>query len=189
MKVVLIDNFDSFVYNLAQYIGSLGAEPEVVRNTASVASIEASEPDAIVISPGPGQPEDAGCSVEVVTKLGASIPILGVCLGHQAIGVAYGAKVVRAPELMHGKTSTITHDEGGVFRGLPNPFHATRYHSLAIEPGSIPSSLRVSASAGNVVMGVRHESDRVEGVQFHPESVLTECGLQLVENFLEGARG
>lgn len=189
MKVVLIDNFDSFVYNLAQYIGSAGEVPVVMRNDVSVEDVMNEKPDALVISPGPGRPEKAGCSVEVVRRLGPRTPLLGVCLGHQAIGVSYGSKVVRADRLFHGKTSQIEHSEVGVFRGLEPFFEATRYHSLVIDPDSVPASLEITArTKDGVVMGVRHAIDPVEGVQFHPESVLTKQGLKLIENFLASAR-
>jgi anthranilate synthase/aminodeoxychorismate synthase-like glutamine amidotransferase len=188
MNVLLIDNFDSFVYNLAQYLGELGAIPKVVRNDCSVEEIEALDPGAIVISPGPGRPEDAGCSVEVIQRFHGSVPILGVCLGHQAIGVAFGAQVVRADELMHGKTSQIHHSSEGVLSGLPNPFVATRYHSLVIDPATLPDELKVTAETERgTVMAVKHQKEFVEGVQFHPESVLTETGMQLMKNFLVGA--
>ena len=188
MKVVVIDNFDSFVYNLAQYLGQAGATPVVIRNDTSVDFIQDQAPDAIVISPGPGRPEQAGCSVDVVTELGPRVPILGVCLGHQAIAVAYGARVVRAGQLVHGKTSAIEHLNSGVFKGLDQSFPATRYHSLVVDPDSIPKALEVTARTERVVMGIRHLEHPVEGVQFHPESVLTEHGLRLIENFLELAK-
>jgi anthranilate synthase/aminodeoxychorismate synthase-like glutamine amidotransferase len=185
VRVLLVDNYDSFVYNLAQYLGSLGQSPVVLRNDASIAELEAVRPDALVISPGPGRPEDAGCSVEAIRHFAGRIPILGVCLGHQAIGVAFGGKVGRAERVMHGKTSPIEHDGRGVFAGLPNPFEATRYHSLVVDGASIPGQLEVSAATPDgVMMGVRHREHPVEGVQFHPESVLTAPGMQLIENFL-----
>lgn len=189
MKVLLIDNFDSFVYNLAQYIGSLGAEPVVVRNDAGLDLLRSVEPEAIVISPGPGRPEDAGCSIDAIREFADKIPVLGVCLGHQAIGAAYGGKVVRAERVMHGKTSEISHIGAGVLSGLPNPLEATRYHSLVIERESMPRDLDVTAeTADGVVMAVRHRKHKVEGVQFHPESVLTPSGMQLIENFLRYLR-
>jgi len=188
VKVVVIDNFDSFVYNLAQYLGQAGATPVVIRNDTSVDFIQDQAPDAIVISPGPGRPEQAGCSVDVVTELGPRVPILGVCLGHQAIAVAYGARVVRAGQLVHGKTSAIEHLNSGVFKGLDQSFPATRYHSLVVDPDSIPKALEVTARTERVVMGIRHLEHPFEGVQFHPESVLTEHGLRLIENFLELAK-
>jgi anthranilate synthase/aminodeoxychorismate synthase-like glutamine amidotransferase len=188
MNVLLIDNYDSFVYNLAQYLGELGAVPKVVRNDCSIAEIEELHPVAIVISPGPGRPEDAGCSVEVIQRFQRAVPILGVCLGHQAIGVAFGGQVVRADELMHGKTSQIHHSSEGILSGLPNPFEATRYHSLVIDPPSLPEELRVTAHTDRgIIMAVKHEELAVEGVQFHPESVLTKAGMQLMKNFLVDA--
>lgn len=187
MRVLLIDNFDSFTYNLAQYLGALGAEPIVVRNNSSVDELVSLAPDAVVISPGPGRPEDSGCCISAIRAFAGKIPLLGVCLGHQAIGVAYGARVVRAGGVMHGKTSSIEHTSVGVFRGLPNPFTATRYHSLVIEPESVPEELDVTAKTRDgVIMGVRHRQDGVEGVQFHPESIMTREGLTLMQNFLEG---
>jgi len=185
-RVLLVDNYDSFVYNLVQELGELGAEPVVHRNDAiDVAGIRSERPDAIVISPGPGRPEDSGISLEVVEQLSGEIPILGVCLGHQCIGQAFGALVVRAPMIMHGKTSEISHDGRGVFSGLPDPFVATRYHSLVVDPGSMPATLEITAtSSDGVIMGLRHRELAVEGVQFHPESVLTTSGPRLLENFL-----
>jgi len=185
-RVLLIDNYDSFVYNLVQELGELGADPVVHRNDAiDIAGIEALSPDAIVISPGPGRPESAGISKEVISTFAGRIPILGVCLGHQAIGEVYGGRIVSAPTLMHGKTSRIHHDGTGVFAGLPNPFVATRYHSLVIDPPSVPGVLEVTArTSDGVVMGFRHREFAVEGVQFHPESVLTASGPALLENFL-----
>jgi anthranilate synthase component II len=185
-RVLLIDNYDSFVYNLVQELGELGADPVVHRNDAiGIAGIEALSPDAIVISPGPGRPESAGISKEVISTFAGTVPILGVCLGHQAIGEVYGGRTVSAPTLMHGKTSRIHHDGTGVFAGLPNPFVATRYHSLVIDPPSVPEVLEVTAwTSDGVVMGFRHRDYAVEGVQFHPESVLTASGPALLENFL-----
>lgn len=191
MRVLLIDNYDSFVYNLAQAFGALGAEPIVLRNHVSIGELEATEPDALVISPGPGTPQDAGVSTDAIGHFSSKIPVLGVCLGHQCIGVAFGGRVDRAPVgPVHGKTSQIQHDDRGVFTALPSPFTATRYHSLAIEEGaSWSSELEISArSDDGVVMGVRHRSLPVEGVQFHPESVLTVDGPQLLQNFLKTAR-
>jgi anthranilate synthase/aminodeoxychorismate synthase-like glutamine amidotransferase len=188
LRVLLIDNFDSFVFNLAQYLGALGAEPVVLRNDASLQDLADVEPDAVVISPGPGRPEDAGCCVEAIRTFAGRVPLLGVCLGHQAIGVAYGGRVVRAEGVMHGKTSLVNHNSAGVFEGLPNPFLATRYHSLVIEPGSVPKTLEVTASTDEgVIMGIRHRDLAVEGVQFHPESVMTAEGLTLMKNFLREA--
>jgi len=184
--LLLIDNYDSFTYNLAQYLGELGAEVRVERNDRiTVAQIETLAPAQIVISPGPCTPNEAGVSLELIEKMSGRVPILGVCLGHQAIGQAFGGKIVRAKRVMHGKLSSITHDERGVFAGLPSPFHATRYHSLAIEPGSLPDDLEVTATADDgEIMGVRHRKLAVEGVQFHPEAILTEHGKQLLSNFL-----
>jgi anthranilate synthase/aminodeoxychorismate synthase-like glutamine amidotransferase len=184
--ILIIDNYDSFTYNLYQYLCELGAEVEVFRNDAlSVADIRAMEPEAIVISPGPGTPYDAGISIEVVKRLGPSIPILGVCLGHQAIGAAYGADIVRAPVVMHGKTSSVNHESIGIFRQLPNPFTATRYHSLIVDEGSLPPALEVTArSEDGTIMGLRHREFDVYGVQFHPESILTETGHQMLATFI-----
>jgi anthranilate synthase/aminodeoxychorismate synthase-like glutamine amidotransferase len=185
-RVLLIDNYDSFVYNLVQELGELGAEPVVYRNDAiDMEGIGAVAPDAIVISPGPGRPESAGISMETISTFAGRIPILGVCLGHQCIGEVYGGRTVSAPTLMHGKTSQIHHDGTGVFAGLPDPFVATRYHSLVIEPDSVPAELEVTArTSDGVVMGVRHRELAVEGVQFHPESILTPAGPKLLGNFL-----
>jgi anthranilate synthase/aminodeoxychorismate synthase-like glutamine amidotransferase len=184
--VLVIDNYDSFVYNLVQELGELGAEPVVHRNDAiDVDGIRAAAPDAILISPGPGRPDGAGISLAVIEQLGADYPILGVCLGHQSIGQAYGGEVVSAPTLMHGKTSAIHHTGVGVFAGLPEPFVATRYHSLVVEPATLPDVLEVTASTDDgVIMGFRHRHLPVEGVQFHPESVLTPSGPTLLANFL-----
>jgi anthranilate synthase/aminodeoxychorismate synthase-like glutamine amidotransferase len=183
--VLLIDNYDSFVYNLVQELGELGAEPEVRRNDAvALDEIAAMGPDAIVISPGPGRPASAGVSMAVIERFAGEIPILGVCLGHQCIGEVFGGEIVAAPTLMHGKTSNVAHDGRGLFAGLPNPFVATRYHSLVVDPASVPDTLEVSATADGVVMGLRHRTLAVEGVQFHPESVLTASGPKLLENFL-----
>jgi len=185
-RVLVIDNYDSFVYNLVQELGELGADPVVHRNDAiDVAGIRAAAPDLILISPGPGRPEGAGVSMGVIEELAGVIPILGVCLGHQAIGQVFGGEVVRAPSLMHGKTSAIHHDGRGVFVGLPDPFTATRYHSLVVEPSTVPAELEVTArTADGVIMGLRHRSLAVEGVQFHPESLLTPEGPSLLANFL-----
>lgn len=186
--ILVIDNYDSFTYNLVQYLGELGQEIEVVRNDkATVEEIEAMKPDRIVISPGPCTPSEAGVSVELVQKLGPKIPILGVCLGHQAIGQALGGNIVRAKELMHGKTSQITHSGEGVFHGLPSPITATRYHSLIIERESLPESLAITAeSEDGTIMGVKHKEWPLEGVQFHPESVLTTTGKDILRNFISG---
>ncbi len=184
--MLVIDNYDSFVYNLVQELGELGADPVVFRNDAiDTDGIRAAAPDAVLISPGPGRPEGAGVSQQVVADLAGEIPILGVCLGHQCIGQVYGGSVVQAPSLMHGKTSEIHHDGRGVFAGLPNPFVATRYHSLVVAPDAVPDELEVSATtADGVIMGLRHRSLGVEGVQFHPESILTPSGPSLLDNFL-----
>jgi anthranilate synthase/aminodeoxychorismate synthase-like glutamine amidotransferase len=188
-RVLVIDNYDSFVYNLVQELGELGAEPVVHRNDAiDVDGIRAAAPDAVLISPGPGRPEDAGISLAVIEELAGELPILGVCLGHQAIGQAFGGEIVRAPTLMHGKTSAIHHDGAGVFTGLPDPFTATRYHSLVVEPSSVPDELEVTArTSDGVIMGLRHRTLAVEGVQFHPESLLTPEGPSLLANFLAAA--
>ena len=185
--IVLLDNYDSFVHNLARYVRELGGEPRVVRNDAmSVEEIAALAPSHIIISPGPCTPVEAGVSVDVIRRLGPSTPVLGVCLGHQAIGAAYGGRVVRAGRPMHGRTSAITHDRSGVLRGLPSPFRATRYHSLALERASLPAELAVNAtSEDGEIMAVRHTEHPVHGVQFHPESVLSEHGHALVRRFLE----
>ncbi len=188
--VFVLDNYDSFTYNLVQYLGELGAEVEVRRNDqVSLEEIEALCPERIVISPGPRTPQDAGISIELIRRFGGHVPILGVCLGHQAIGAAFGGKVVRAPRLMHGKTSAVEHDGRTIFRGLPSPITATRYHSLMVEEESLPAELEVTAhtaSSGDsrVIMGLRHRRFPVEGVQFHPESVLTKHGRAIIENFL-----
>jgi anthranilate synthase/aminodeoxychorismate synthase-like glutamine amidotransferase len=185
--VLVIDNYDSFVYNLVQYLGELGAEPVVHRNDAiTVAEVGELAPDAILVSPGPGTPADAGISCDVIRTYGPRIPVLGVCLGHQCIGEVFGGEVVRAPAVMHGKTSLVTHDGTGVLRGLASPFEATRYHSLVVAPESIDlDELAVTATADDgVVMAVRHRRHPIEGVQFHPESILTAGGKQLMANFL-----
>ncbi|HEV2349258.1 MAG TPA: aminodeoxychorismate/anthranilate synthase component II [Terriglobia bacterium] len=185
--VLVIDNYDSFTYNLVQYLGELGAEVEVRRNDqTTVKEIEQMSPGRIVISPGPKTPTEAGICVEVIQKFSGRLPILGVCLGHQAIGQAFGGKVIRAPEIMHGKTSSISHDNKTIFSGLPNPFPATRYHSLIVERSSLPACLEVTATSPNgLIMGLRHQEAKVEGVQFHPESILTNAGKQLLANFLK----
>jgi len=184
--ILLLDNYDSFTYNLAQYLGELGCALEVHRNDRiSVEEIVRRNPERIVISPGPCTPQEAGISVELIQKLAGKFPILGVCLGHQAIGAAFGGKIVRAPKLFHGKTSEIEHDGKGVFRSVPNPLTATRYHSLIVERKSLPRELQVSAETqGGIIMGVRHRKYKIEGVQFHPESVLTASGKQILKNFL-----
>jgi anthranilate synthase component 2 len=185
-RVLVIDNYDSFVYNLVQYVGELGAEPIVHRHDAlTLEQIDALDPDGILISPGPGRPEDAGLSNEVITHFAGRRPVFGVCLGLQCMGQVYGGDVVRAPQVMHGKTSLITHDGKGLFAGLPNPFEATRYHSLVVERSSVPADLEITAtSEDGLVMGLRHRRHDVEGVQFHPESILTAGGHDIVRNFL-----
>ncbi len=187
MKVLIIDNIDSFVYNLYQYVGELGAEVLVRRNDVSLKEVGKIDPDSILISPGPGTPEKAGCSVSVIRELGETTPILGVCLGHQAICVAYGGEVGRASNLIHGKTSEIQHDEKRIYRGVPNPFIATRYHSLAVIEETLPKDLKITAKSmdDGIIMGVRHRLYPVEGVQFHPESILTSQGKKMIRNFLE----
>jgi len=184
--ILLLDNYDSFTYNLAQYLGELGCALEVHRNDKiSVEEIARRKPERIVISPGPCTPQEAGISVELIQKLAGKFPILGVCLGHQAIGAAFGGKIIRAPKLFHGKTSEIQHDGKGIFQSVPNPLTATRYHSLIVERKSLPKELAVSAETGDgIIMGLRHRRHKIEGVQFHPESVLTECGKQILKNFL-----
>jgi anthranilate synthase component 2 len=185
-RVLVIDNYDSFVYNLVQYLGELGAEPLVHRHDElGLDEIAALDPDAVLISPGPGRPEDAGLSNRVIEHFAGRRPVLGVCLGHQCIGQVYGGEVVRAPEIMHGKTSLIRHDGTGVFAGLPQPFEATRYHSLVVERSSVPPELEITAwTDDGTVMGLRHRTLPVEGVQFHPESILTGSGHDLLRNFL-----
>ena len=186
MNILVIDNFDSFTYNLVQYLGELGAELEVFRNNAiSVAEIRNHAPDGIVISPGPGTPDSAGITLSVIKELASTFPILGVCLGHQSIGQAFGGKIIRAKELMHGKTSQIYHDGSGVFADLPSPLTATRYHSLVVDPESVPDCLRVTAhTTNNIIMGLEHKDLSVFGVQFHPESFLTTSGRAILQNFL-----
>lgn len=188
---ILIDNYDSFTYNLYHYMAELGADIEVFRNDdKTVAEIKAMKPEGIILSPGPKTPDDAGICLEVVETLAGDIPILGVCLGHQAIGQAFGGKVVRAPELMHGKTSEILHDGSGVFAGLPSPFIATRYHSLTLEPETFPDALTVTArTADGVIMALQHPDMALFGVQFHPESILSEHGHALLQNFIDRAVG
>jgi len=189
--VLLIDNYDSFVYNLAQYFRELGCEVEVYRNDAiTIPEIADSGPEAIVISPGPCDPRRAGISLEVVRQLQGRIPLLGVCLGHQCIGEAFGGQVIRAPEPMHGRTSEIFHDGRGVFRSLPSPFTATRYHSLMVASAGLPEVLEVTARTDDgLIMGLRHREQLVVGVQFHPEAILTEHGHQMLRNFLDLANG
>ncbi|MFN8184687.1 MAG: aminodeoxychorismate/anthranilate synthase component II [Candidatus Nanopelagicales bacterium] len=184
MTVLVIDNYDSFVYNLVQYLGQLEVECDVYRNDA-IGLDEVAEYSGVLLSPGPGTPDTAGVCMEVVRRYAGRIPIFGVCLGHQAIAEVYGATVSRAPELLHGKTSSVHHDGRGVFEGLPNPMTATRYHSLAVEPDTVPAELEVSARTDSgVIMGIRHRELAVEGVQFHPESVLTEGGHRMLANWL-----
>jgi anthranilate synthase/aminodeoxychorismate synthase-like glutamine amidotransferase len=185
-RILVVDNYDSFVYNLVQYLGELGADPVVHRHDdLTIDEIVALDPDGVLISPGPGRPEDAGLSNEVIRRFAGLRPVLGVCLGHQCIGQVYGGEVVRAPAIMHGKTSLVHHDGGGVFADLPDPFEATRYHSLVVAPESVPAELEVTAwTDDGVVMGLRHREHDVEGVQFHPESILTASGHDLLRNFL-----
>src|SRR6059058_191940 len=184
--ILMIDNYDSFTYNLVQYLGELGADVQVYRNDAlTLEQIAAWKPEKIVISPGPCTPSEAGICVPLIRRFAGEVPILGVCLGHQAIGQAFGGRIVRSERVMHGKLSPITHDGEGVFAGLPSPFRATRYHSLAIDRATLPPMLAVTATADNgEIMGVRHREFAVEGVQFHPEAILTEYGKRLLDNFL-----
>ena len=184
--ILLLDNYDSFTYNLVQYIGELGEKVQVRRNDqVTVSQVECLQPERIVISPGPCTPHEAGISIDLIRHFAGKIPLLGVCLGHQAIGEAFGGRVVRAAHLMHGKTSPVMHDNKTVFQGLPMPMTATRYHSLIVERKSLPRELEISAETdGGIIMGLRHRKLRIEGVQFHPESVLTEAGFQLLKNFL-----
>lgn len=193
--ILMIDNYDSFTYNLVQYLGELGAEVQTVRNDAiTIAEIRQLNPQGVVISPGPCTPDDAGISLAVVAELGGSFPLLGVCLGHQCIGQVFGGQVVRAEQIMHGKTSMMHHRGTGVFAGLPQPFEATRYHSLVLQKNAIPDCLEVTAwtekPGGEIeeVMGIKHKNLQIEGVQFHPESILTECGHDLLQNFLNTTR-
>ena len=189
--VFVLDNYDSFTYNLVQYLGELGADITVRRNDQiTPAEIEALQPSHIVVSPGPCTPQDAGISIELILHFAGKVPLLGVCLGHQAIGAAFGGRVVRAPHLMHGKTSAVEHDSRTIFRGLPSPLVATRYHSLTVSPEGLPEELEISARARDrdgtmVIMGLRHRRFPIEGVQFHPESVLTSEGKKLIRNFLQ----
>lgn len=188
MKIAVIDNIDSFVYNLVQYIGELGSEPIVLKNDSDIEEIEDMDPDGIVISPGPGTPEDSGVSPEVVRRFGKNIPTLGVCLGHQIIAYAFGGKISKADQLMHGKTSMISHESGELYRGISNPFEATRYHSLIVNSSSLPDCLRVTArteDSPGAIMGIEHKDYPIMGVQFHPESILTSSGKRIIENFLE----
>jgi anthranilate synthase component 2 len=184
--LLLIDNYDSFTYNLVHFLGELGAEAHVVRNDKiTVEEAIRLAPQAIVLSPGPCTPNEAGICLELIEKAGPKIPILGVCLGHQAIGQVYGGKVIRAPQLMHGKLSSIRHSGKGVFKGLPKTFEATRYHSLIVERESLPASLEITAESGGLIMGLQHKKHSVHGVQFHPESIASEHGHTLLANFLE----
>jgi anthranilate synthase component 2 len=185
--ILMLDNYDSFTYNLVQYFGELHADMKVFRNDVlTVSQVEHMKPEKIVISPGPGRPEDAGISVEIIQKLAGKIPILGVCLGHQAIGYAYGGKIIHARTLMHGKTSKITHDNREIFKDIEDPFEATRYHSLVIDPSTLPKELEVTATTldDKEIMGVRHKTFPLWGVQFHPESILTKEGMNILRNFL-----
>jgi len=184
--ILMIDNYDSFTYNLVQYLGVLGSEVEVHRNDKiTLDEIESMKPERIVISPGPGTPQSAGITISMIERFHPKVPILGVCLGHQAIGAAFGSRVLHAARIMHGKTSEISHDSKGVFRDLPDPITATRYHSLAVERESLPSCLEVSAEAEDgEIMGLRHRQYPVEGIQFHPESILTKEGMNILRNFL-----
>lgn len=184
--IIVIDNYDSFTYNLVQYLGELGAKQQVFRNDKiTIKEIRELSPERILISPGPGYPKDAGISIQVIKEFAGKVPILGVCLGHQAIGEAFGGKIVQAKRLLHGKTSMIHHDGKTIFKGLPNPFEATRYHSLIIERESLPECLEISAwTKENEIMGIRHKEYKVEGIQFHPESILTKEGKHLLKNFL-----
>ena len=187
--IVLIDNYDSFTWNLYHYLGDLGCETVVHRNDkVSVGQVMSARPEAIVISPGPATPNEAGICLELVEKTSGSIPIFGVCLGLQAMGQAFGGKVVRAPELMHGKVSAIHHDGTGVFKGVPQDFTATRYHSLIVDRASVPDCFEINAEAGGLVMGLRHKTKNVHGVQFHPESIASEHGHTILKNFLDLAR-
>ena len=185
-KVLVIDNVDSFVYNLVQYLGELGAQPVVVRNNEiTVADAVATKPDAVLLSPGPGRPEDAGILCDAITAFAGKVPVFGVCLGHQAIGHVFGGNVIRAPELLHGKTSMVHHHNTGVFTGLESPLQATRYHSLVVEASTLPAELMITATTDDgMIMGMRHRDVDVEGVQFHPESILTNHGHKMLANFL-----
>jgi para-aminobenzoate synthetase component 2 len=189
--ILVIDNYDSFTFNLVQYLGELGEDLKVARNDAiGLAGIEALAPEAIVISPGPGRPENSGIIVDAIRRFSGRVPILGVCIGHQAIGAAFGGRIVPAPVLMHGKTSEIFHDGRTIFSGLQNPFRGTRYHSLIVASRDLPDCLEVSArTADDIIMGLRHREHAVEGVQFHPESILTDEGMKLLRNFVSRAKG
>ena len=189
-RIVVIDSYDSFVYNIVQYLGELGAEPVVVRNDqVTVEEVRAMDPDGILLSPGPGRPEEAGIICEAISSFAGEVPVFGVCLGHQAIGHVFGGSVIRASELMHGKTSMIHHHNLGVFEGLPTPLEATRYHSLVVDRAGLPETLEITAETSDgMIMGLRHREFDIEGVQFHPESVLTSAGHQLLGNFLARCR-
>ncbi len=189
--LLMIDNYDSFTYNIVQYLGILGEEVTVYRNDAiSIEEIKALQPDSLVISPGPCTPKEAGISVAAIKDLAGRVPILGICLGHQSIGAAFGGRIIRAEQIMHGKTSKISHNNEGLFKEIPNPFEATRYHSLVIEPGSLPPCLEITATAldDREIMGVKHRELPVWGIQFHPESILTKAGMKILDNFLQLAR-
>ena len=185
-KVLVIDNYDSFVYNLVQYLGELDAEPLVKRHDAiTINEVEEMSPHALLISPGPGNPKQAGISVDLIKWAAGKIPVLGICLGHQCIGEAWGGKIVHAPQVMHGKTSLISHNASGLFKGIESPFNATRYHSLMVDPESFPEELEITAKTDDgLIMGVKHKEFEVHGLQFHPESILTSYGHKLIENFL-----
>ena len=185
-KVLVIDNYDSFVYNLVQYLGELDAEPVVKRHDAiTINEVEDISPHALLISPGPGNPKQAGISVDLIKWAAGKIPVLGICLGHQCIGEAWGGKIVHAPEVMHGKTSLISHNETGLFKDIESPFNATRYHSLMVDPGSFPDELEITAKTDDdLIMGLKHKDFEIHGLQFHPESILTAYGHKLIENFL-----
>lgn len=188
--ILVIDNYDSFTYNLVQYLGELSGDIEVYRNDKITSDqIRELHPDRIVVSPGPGRPEDAGISVQLIQELGSEIPILGICLGHQCIGQAYGGKIVSAPEIIHGKTSQIYYNGEPLFRGTPKPFDATRYHSLMVEKDTLPNTLMITAETNDgVIMGLSHRQYPVKGMQFHPESIATKHGMQILENFLEDSQ-
>jgi anthranilate synthase component 2 len=185
-KVLVIDNYDSFVYNLVQYLGELDTEPLVKRHDAiTINEVEDMSPHALLISPGPGNPKQAGISVDLIKWAAGKIPVLGICLGHQCIGEAWGGKIVHAPQVMHGKTSLISHNESGLFKGIESPFNATRYHSLMVDPESFPNELEITAKTDDgLIMGLKHKEFEVHGLQFHPESILTSYGHKLIENFL-----
>ena len=189
-KVLVIDNYDSFVYNLVQYLGELNAEPIVKRNDAiTIDEVEDISPHALLISPGPGHPQQAGISVDLIKWAAGKIPVLGICLGHQCIGEAWGGKIVHAPQVMHGKTSLISHNESGLFKNIESPFNATRYHSLMVDPESFPNELEITAKTNDgLIMGLKHKDFEIHGLQFHPESILTSYGHKLINNFLLNAQ-